>query len=216
MIITKQKQFKDILAALKKDKKIFIVGCGECASTCKTGGQPEIMAMKELLEKEGKVVTGWDIPKAPCVAAQIKMTMAKKKKEMEEADSYLVMACGLGVQSVQDNDRKGKRAHTANDTLCGALLDKTGVNFYEYCSACGNCVLDLTSGICPITRCPKGLLNGPCGGVNKGKCEVDPERDCTWVLIYKNLKERNELELIKAINPPKDFSVSTKPHHVSI
>lgn len=216
MIITKQKQIKDILESLKKEKKVFIIGCGECATTCKTGGEAEVLAMKQLLEKEGKVVTGWDIPNAPCVAAQIKMTMAKKKKAIEEADGYLVMACGLGVQSVQENERKRKRAHTANDTICAALLDKTGVNFFEYCSACGNCVLELTGGICPITRCPKGLLNGPCGGVNKGKCEVDPERDCTWVLIYKNLKDRNELELLSAIKPPKDFSVSTKPHQISI
>ena len=77
---------------------------------------------------------------------------------------------------------------------------------------CGECVLDITGGICPITLCPKGLLNGPCGGMNKGKCEVDNEKDCAWVLIYKELEKRKRLSSLKKIQAPKDFKKATKPH----
>jgi hypothetical protein len=91
------------------------------------------------------------------------------------------------------------------------VMDAQG-NFFERCSACGECVLDITGGICPITLCPKGLLNGPCGGMDKGKCEVDKEKDCAWVLIYKELEKRKKLAELKKIQPPKDFKKATKPH----
>jgi len=85
-------------------------------------------------------------------------------------------------------------------------------DFYEKCSLCGECVLSVTGGICPITLCAKGLLNGPCGGMNKGKCEVDKDRDCAWVLIYKELEKNKKLEALKEIRSPKDFKKSGKPH----
>jgi hypothetical protein len=97
------------------------------------------------------------------------------------------------------------------NTLFGAVLDSAG-NFYEKCSLCGECVLDETGGICPITLCAKGLLNGPCGGMDKGKCEVDKDRDCAWVLIYKELEKKGKLGDLKKIKAPKDFKKTTKPH----
>jgi len=215
MIISKQKDFKEILKYIGEEKKVFIIGCGECSTTCKAGGEAEVIRMKEALEKEGKIVTGWVIPKAPCVAAQIRIDLAKNKKALVEADSILVLACGLGVQSVKENDRLGKIVHTGCDTLFMGEIDKDGV-FLERCSACGECVLELTGGICPITRCPKGMLNGPCGGTDKGKCEVDKDKDCVWTLIYKELKKANRLYLLKEIRPPKDYSVMTKPRKLIV
>lgn len=215
MIISRQKEFKDILRFLGDEKKVFIVGCGECAATCKTGGEPEVLAMKEALEKEGKIVTGWVIPEAPCVASQIKIALAKNKKALNEADSILVLACGLGIQSVKENDRQEKLVHPGCDTLFMGALDKDGV-FLERCSACGECVLEETGGICPITRCPKEMLNGPCGGTNKGKCEVDKDNDCAWTLIYNELKKIGKLDLMKKIQPPKDYSKAGKPKKLII
>ena len=210
MIITEQKPFQEILESLKDYKKIFLVGCGECATTCKTGGEEELLQMKAKLQEQGKTVIGICIPGAPCVASQVKTELAKNMKLLREAEAILVLACGLGVQSVKDNDRLGLWVLPACNTLFGAVMDAQG-NFYEKCSLCGECVLDITGGICPITLCPKGLLNGPCGGMNKGKCEVDPDKDCAWVLIYKELEKRKKLDNLKKAQAPKDFKKVTKP-----
>jgi ferredoxin len=215
MIITKQKQIKDILKYLENQKNVFLVGCGECSTTCKTGGVDDIKKIKDLLEKEGKVVTGYSVPEAPCIASKVKMELAKNRKQIESSDAILVMACGLGIQSVKENLRSDKPVHVGCDTLFMGAIDSNGV-FLEKCSACGDCVLELTGLICPITRCPKSLLNGPCGGQDKGKCEVDKLRDCTWILIYNELKKQNRLDLLKQIKPPKDHSKATKPREVRI
>jgi len=211
MIITEQKPFEEILESLKGYTKIFLVGCGECATTCKTGGEEELLKMKAELQAHGKTVLGTCIPGAPCVAAQIKTELAKNIKLLREAEAILVLACGLGAQSVKDNDRLGLVVLPGCNTLFGAVMDAQG-NFYEKCSLCGECVLDVTGGICPITLCPKGLLNGPCGGMDKGKCEVDKEKDCAWVLIYKELEKSKKLDELKKIQKPKDFKKATKPH----
>jgi ferredoxin len=215
MIITKQKPIKDILKYLENQKNVFLVGCGECSTTCKTGGVDDIKKIKDLLEKEGKVVTGYSVPEAPCIASKVKMELAKNRKLIESSDCLLVMACGLGIQSVKENLRSEKPVHVGCDTLFMGAIDSNGV-FLEKCSACGDCVLELTGLICPLTRCPKSLLNGPCGGQDKGKCEVDKFRDCTWILIYNELKKQNRLDLLKQIKPPKDHSKATKPREVRI
>lgn len=210
MIITEQKPLKEIQDALKDYNKVFLIGCGECATTCKTGGKDELLKMQKDLEEQGKTVLGMCIPDAPCVAAQIKTEFAKNIKALHQTEAILVLACGLGVQSVKDNDRLGLVVLPACNTLFGAVLDSQG-NFYEKCSMCGECVLDITAGICPITLCPKGLLNGPCGGMDKGKCEVDRDKDCAWVLIYKELEKRKKLDTLKKVYPAKDFKKITKP-----
>lgn len=216
MIVSQAKKFDDILKSLEGEAKVFIFGCGECATTCKTGGEPEVLAMKKRLEEAGKTVTGYVIPDAPCNASQVKMAMAKNAAQIKEAESFLVMACGLGTQSVEENDRRGRRAHTANDTISIGTIDSSGLVFKELCSACVECILEETGGICPMTRCSKGLLNGPCGGQDEGKCEVDKDRDCAWVLIYKKLKETGKLDKLRKISPPKDYSKSVRPHTVDL
>ena len=215
MIITKQKELKDILKYLGEEKKVFLLGCGECSTTCKTGGEDDVKKMKELLEKEGKAVTGYCVPSAPCIAAKVKLELAKNRKLIEASDAILVMACGLGVQSVAENLRIDKKVHVGCDTLFMGAIDSSGA-FLEKCSACGDCVLDLTGLICPVTRCAKGLLNGPCGGQDKGKCEVDKDRDCAWILIYNQLKKQGDLKLLKERRPPKDHSKSAKPRQLKL
>ena len=216
MIVTQKKPSEEILKALSSQKKIFIIGCGDCAATCKTGGEKEVMEMKKLLEEGGKIVTGWAIPDSPCIASQVKSDFAKNRKKVDEADAFLILACGLGVQSVLENDRAKRPVYVGCDTMFGSILDKTGLGFFERCAMCGECVLNTTGGICPVTRCAKALLNGPCGGSDKGKCEVDKERDCAWILIYNRLKELNMLENLKGIKPAKDYSKNTKPREITL
>lgn len=215
MIITEQKPIQKILDSLKGYTKVFLVGCGECATTCKTGGEAELSKIKAALEDQGKKVTGMCIPKAPCVASQIKTEFAKNIKVLRETEAILVLACGLGVQSAKECDRLGLAVLPGCNTLFAAIMDSQG-NFIEKCSLCSECVLDVTGGICPITLCAKGLLNGPCGGMNKGKCEVDKEKDCAWVLIYKELEKRKKLDSLKAIQAPKDFKKMDKPRKLTL
>jgi len=211
MIISQQKPLDELLGSLKDYQKIFLVGCDECAATCKSGGQPELEKMKALLESAGKKILGMCLPGAPCVAAQIKTELAKNIKALRDSGAVLVLACGLGVQSVKENNRFNQAVIPANNTIFGAVMDAQG-NFYEKCSMCAECVLNETAGICPVTLCPKGLLNGPCGGMDKGKCEVDNERDCAWVLIYKELEKKNSLDKIRVINKEQDYQKALRPH----
>ena len=215
MIISRQKPLEELLVSLKGYNKIFLVGCGECATACKSGGEPEILKMRLDLEEAGKVVTGSCLPSAPCVAAKLKTESAKNLKALRQSEAVLVLACGLGVQSFKDNDRLGLAVFPACDSLFGAVMDAQG-NFFEKCSMCAECILDKTAGICPVTLCPKSLLNGPCGGVNQGKCEVDNQRDCAWVLIYKELEKNKKLASLEEIRKPKNFEKSNRPHKLVV
>ena len=215
MIISQLKSIEDLLFSLKEYNKIFLVGCGECATACKSGGEPEIAKMQQELEAAGKVITGSCIPSAPCVAAKLKAELAKNIKSLRQSEAALILACGLGAQSFKDNDRLDLAVLPACDTLFGAVMDAQG-NFFEKCSMCAECVLDVTAGVCPITLCPKSLLNGPCGGVNQGKCEVDNQKDCAWVLIYRELDKNKKLASLKEIHKPKDFKKSARPHQLII
>jgi hypothetical protein len=215
MIISQQKPLADLISSLKEHNKIFLVGCGECATACRSGGQPEVAKMQQDLEQAGKIVTGSCIPSAACIAAKLKTELAKNISDLRKSEAVLVLACGLGVQSFKDNDRLGLVVLPACDTLFGAVMDGQG-NFFEKCSMCAECVLDETAGICPITLCPKSLLNGPCGGVNQGKCELDNQRDCAWILIYKELDKKKKLASFKEIRKPQDFKKSARPHQLII
>jgi hypothetical protein len=215
MIITRQKSKEDILKMLSGRSRVFIVGCGDCSRICKTGGEDEVRAMADFLKSRGKDVTGYVVPDVTCAAAQAKIVYAQNKEALKKSDAVIVFACGSGVQCVKENDRYDLAVYPGCDSLFSALIDKDG-SFKEVCSSCGDCLLDLTEGVCPVTRCPKGILNGPCGGQNKGKCEVDRTKDCAWIMIYQRLKEKNKLDQLKRRLPAKNFQKSVKPGAVAL
>ncbi|MCM8757575.1 MAG: methylenetetrahydrofolate reductase C-terminal domain-containing protein [Candidatus Omnitrophica bacterium] len=215
MIITEKKPIQEIIEALKDYQKIFLVGCGECSTTCKTGGEKEVLELKDTLIKLGKDILGYVIPKAPCIASQLKQELAKSINALKDTEAVLVLACGLGVQSVKDNNRFGQKVIPACNSSFIGVMDSKG-DFLEKCSLCGDCLLDLTEGLCPITLCSKGILNGPCGGMDKGKCEVDKEKDCAWVLIYREMEKRERIANFGKINPPRDFKKTIHPRKISL
>ena len=210
MIITRQKDLTAILGSVGDAKAVFLIGCGECATTCKTGGEADLLRFKEAFEKTGRIVSGMVVPSAPCIAAKVKLELARNRKAIEASDAVIVFACGLGVQSVKDNARTEKPVYAGCDTHFMGVIDSGG-NFRERCSACGECVLDETGGICPITRCAKSLMNGPCGGQDHGKCEVDKNRDCAWIQIYDGLKKAGRTDRLRLIGRPRDHRKSAKP-----
>lgn len=208
MIITRQKPIEEILGYLKDCDKIFVVGCAQCATVSKTGGEDEVKAMKQVLEKHGKKVLGAEVWDPPCHLLEVKKRLRGNEELISKADAILSMSCGDGTQTIFHGT--GKKVFPASDTLFLGEVERAGV-FKEACSMCGECTLFLTGGYCPNTLCPKGLQNGPCGGAKDGKCEIDPELDCGWILIYKRLRELGDLEKMRDIRPPKAHSKSVKP-----
>lgn len=208
MIITQRKPMEDLLAMLEGVQKVALVGCGNCASACQTGGENEVREMKALLESKGIEVVGTLVPEECCH----KMLVKKELKALRDsgAQAILGMACGDGVQTVADNAEVP--VYPANDTLFLGQIERVGI-FHEYCRMCGDCVLGKTAGICPVTRCAKGLVNGPCGGQKNGKCEVNPENDCAWIQIYqRSLATGQEIGGLA----DKDHSHTAHPRHINL
>jgi len=203
--ITKQKPLEEILPSLGKGKKVYIIGCGTCATICHTGGKAEVLEMKEKLEAEGKRVTGWMVIPTACDELT-REALAENAEAIEQADAILVMSCAFGVQTV--TMYSDKAVYPALNTLFVGKEETPG-HFIEVCMQCGNCVLATTVGICPLVRCAKSLLNGPCGGSVDGKCEVSPDTPCAWQLIYDRLKALGQLDKMEEIVPVRDWSTST-------
>ena len=203
MILSKQKPWEEILGYLDGENNVFILGCNGCAQASGTGGPVQVEEMKNKLGEIGKKITGSTVIDFLCEKALVKSRLRNKVEQLEAADSILVMTCGVGVQAVAT--AVNKVCHPACDTvnLGGSRGEWRGS---ERCLECGECLLDYTGGICPLTACTKGLINGQCGGASKGKCELDPEKDCGWELIYNRLKGLNQLNKLRRFIAPKDYS----------
>ena len=203
MIVSQQKPVEEILGYLDGEDRIFILGCNGCAEASGSGGPDQVAEMQSILEENGKKVIGSMVIDFLCQKALVKSRLRPRTEQVEAADSMLIMTCGLGVQAVAAS--VNKICHPACDTvnMGGSRGEWKGK---ERCLECGECLLDYTGGICPLTACTKGLINGACGGASNGKCELDPERDCGWELIYERLKQKNQLDKLKKFIPPKDYS----------
>jgi len=205
--ITKQKTPAEIEKLLEKDLKVFLVGCGTCATMCRTGGKDEVLDMARKLADLGKTVTGSVVIPTVCDALD-QQALAENAKAIEEADCILVMACAFGVQMMALYT--DKPVYPVLDTLFMGQEMSPGV-FSEVCVQCGECVLAWTGGICPLTACPKGLLNGACGGAKSGKCEVSAAKDCAWEIIYERLRQQGRLDNLKKRRLPRNFAAGLKP-----
>lgn len=211
MVVSEKKPIEELLGYLKGAKKVVLVGCGDCASACKTGGEPKIAEMKETLAANGIEVTGSVIIPTACNLLLGKKELKAVKDALKEADAVVSMACGDGTQTIMKNVKKQNiPVYPANDTLFIGEVERVG-KFEEACKACGECELGWTGGICPVTMCAKGLVNGACGGAKNGKCEVSPDNDCAWVLIYERLKALGQLDNMKEVRAPKDYSKQLNP-----
>lgn len=210
--ITRQKPFSEVVQLLERFNRVFIIGCGTCATMARTGGRDEVLEMKNRLQETGKLVTGWTV--IPTACDEMTGETARENEEaIKNAGCSLVMACALGVQRV-NSYLNSKAVIPALDTLFIGMEETPGT-FYEACAQCGQCVLGETAGICPLTACNKGLLNGPCGGTNNGKCEVDKEKDCAFTLIYRRLKEQSRLDLMRKYHPPRNYQAVPRPRFIN-
>lgn len=208
MIISAQKSKEELLAALAGQSRLFLVGCAACATACKAGGEEEVFRMQEWLVGEGREVTGSVVIEEACHIMRAGRDLRQHKAQVEEADALLVLACGAGIQSISAST--DQRVIGALDTLFLGNIRRFG-QYEEKCSLCGECILNETAGICPVTNCAKGLLNGPCGGMEEGRCEADREIDCAWHLIFERLKKQGRQGVFRRAVPAKDWSGKRKP-----
>ena len=205
--ITKQKSEEEIDRLLDGFGRIFIIGCGTCVTLTHTGGQPEVEAMKEKLLEKGKLITGLTVVPVACdnLTGDILIEVGG---QIDQADTLLIMTCAFGVQTIARQLKN--MVIPALDTLIIGKETSLGL-FDEICTQCGTCIIGETGGICPVTTCHKGLVNGPCGGTDKGKCEIDKNKDCAWTLIYTRLNELGRLDSMRKYQPPRNHQGEPTP-----
>lgn len=212
MNITKQKPIEEILSYITdKEVKIGIVGCGTCATSCQTGGEAQVEALKQILLENNKDVVYTAVVQTLCDERLICKDLKDILNGTIKVDAILSMGCGSGNSIIAELVEIP--VYATNNSLFLGSVKRIGV-YEEKCSQCGNCITSRTGGICPITRCAKGLINGPCGGGYNGKCEVDTSRDCAWYLIYNKLKKLGKLDCFLEYNQPKSFRYVLKPQKI--
>ena len=210
MIVAERKPLEQIERMLEGFEKILIAGCGTCVAVSMAGGEKEVEELAAQLRIKGKLEGKQRTIDEITVTRQCdKEYLEQLAKYVDDYDAILSTACGAGVQFLAERYDE-KIVLPALNTLFIGVAEGAGV-WTQRCMACEDCILDQTGGICPMTICAKNLLNGPCGGTDHGKCEVDGEKDCAWTLIYNKLKKIGRLDYLKKIQPPKDYSVMTKP-----
>jgi ferredoxin len=207
MIIAEQKSLEEIKTLIGNSEKVLVLGCGTCVTVCFAGGEREaaIMAsslrMATKLEGKNKAITDITVQRQ-CEWEYLDQVA----EQIGEADVVLSLGCGIGVQAIAEHFPNTWVVPGLNTSFLG-MPSEQGV-WEERCAACGDCILGLTGGICPIARCSKTLLNGPCGGSEDGHCEIDPEIPCVWQLIYDRLSSMDKLDVLLDLQPPKNWQTS--------
>jgi len=210
MIVAERKPLEAIKQMIAEYKKILVVGCGTCVTVCWAGGEKEVAVLSSQLRLASRKDGNELVTSEATIERQCERELVEGlKDEVKRVEVVLSLGCGAGVQTIAEVFQEIPVYPALNTKFVG-MPQGEGV-WVETCAACGDCFLDKTGGICPIVRCAKGLLNGPCGGTNNGKCEVDPEKDCAWTLIYQRLKAQGRLDLMRKYYPRRNFQAVTRP-----
>jgi ferredoxin len=207
MITAERKPIEEILELIRPFSRILLVGCNECVTVCAAGGRKEVGLLSSALQmasmKEGKVLDVKEVTlERQCDPEYVDELIST----IDQVEAVLSMACGCGVQEIVRRFKEKPVFPAVNTEFMGAS-ERQGV-WAERCQGCGNCILGLTGGICPVARCSKRLLNGPCGGSTAGKCEINPQVDCAWQLIWDRLKALGLERRYEEIMPAKDWRTS--------
>lgn len=204
MIVAEPKPIKEILEMVKDFKKILILGCKGCVTVCNVGGSKEVGILASTLKiarkKEGQEIE----IKEHTLERQCDPEYVDEVKEIiGDYDAAISIACGVGPQFLSERYPSTKIFPGINTKFMGGAVEH-GI-WAERCAGCGTCVVHYFGGLCPIARCSKSLLNGPCGGSAEGKCEIDKDLDCIWDIIVKKMMEQERLDELVKFQPPKDW-----------
>ncbi|MBI4830152.1 MAG: methylenetetrahydrofolate reductase C-terminal domain-containing protein [Candidatus Lindowbacteria bacterium] len=207
MIVGERKPLDEIRGMLKGYKKVLVLGCRTCVAVCMAGGDKEVELLGSLL----RIAAMKDSEQLEIVEDSVERQCDREyiepiREKVTTCDAVLSMACGCGVQFMAELCTDKPVLPAINTNFIG-VTESVGV-WTERCAQCGNCVLHMTGGICPIARCSKSLLNGPCGGSQNGKCEISPDVDCGWALIYNRMAQLGQLEKLAEVIPAKDWTTS--------
>jgi len=206
MIVAQRKSIPEIADILKGYKKVLVVGCGTCVTVCLAGGEREVSIISAALRIHSRLKNlGLEIEELTIERQCDNIFLEKAAEAIERNDVVLSLGCGAGVQALAE--RYNKPVYAGLDTEFIGILEERAT-WTEKCIACGSCVLHEYGGICPITRCAKHMLNGPCSGSREDRCEVRPDRPCAWQLIYTRLKSIGELDRLKTVKAPKNWAPS--------
>jgi len=205
MIVADKKPIEEIIEEIKEHNNILLLGCNECVTVCEAGGKKEVEIMASALRmyflNKGKEVHIDEITlERQCDHEYLE----EIRDRMDQYDAVVSLACGVGVQFMAEK-YQSTPIYPGVDTCFLGATEQRGV-WSERCQACGQCVLASTAGICPISRCAKRVLNGPCGGSSEGKCEIDKEIECAWQLIIDRLKALDRLDDYEKLFSIKDWS----------
>ena len=205
MITAKQKPFQEIRGMIAPYKKILVLGCGSCVAECAAGGEKETAmltsALRMAARKNGEEVL---VQEKTLDRQCVKDFVIELDGIIDQYDAILSLGCGAGVQAVADMYQELPVIPALNTEFLGETKDQG--YWVENCLGCGDCMLYYFGGICPLARCSKQILNGPCGGSKDGRCEINPELDCAWQLIIDRLSRFQALDRLEEIYPPKDWS----------
>ena len=210
--ITQKKPPEEIERLLKGFNRIFIIGCGTCVTLTHTGGEPEVRHLKEALSEKGKLITGTTVVPVACDNLTREF-LSDFGEHIKQSDALLITSCAFGVQTIARQLKK--MVVPAVNTMFIGKETAFGT-FDEICTQCGTCIIGETGGICPVTNCHKGLVNGPCGGTNHGKCEIDVNKDCVWTLIYNRLTELDRLDSMRKYQKPRNHLGEPKPGKLNL
>lgn len=205
MIVAEKKPIEEIIDDVKNFQKLLIVGCNECVTVCEAGGKKEVGVLASALRmsfmNKGKKVQIEEITlERQCDHEYLE----EIRSIIDQYEAVVSLACGAGVQFMAEKYFSTPVFPGVNTCFIGVTEERGA--WSERCQACGQCILGKTAGICPISRCAKRLLNGPCGGSTQGKCEISKDLDCAWQLIIDRLKELNRIDDYEGIIPIKDWS----------
>jgi hypothetical protein len=207
MIVAERKTIPELIEILKGHKKVLVLGCGTCVTVCLAGGEREVSIISSALRIASKVAgSPLEIEELTIERQCDNVFIEKAAEAIQRNDAVLSLGCGAGVQAIAER-YPAKPVYAGLNTAFLGILEERAV-WTEKCVACGACVLHEYGGICPITRCAKHMLNGPCGGSREDRCEVLSDRPCAWQLIYQRLKGIGQLDRLKEIKPPKNWNVS--------
>lgn len=205
MIVGQQKLFDEIWEMIREHRRVLVLGCNCCVAVCHQGGGKQAENLASLLKMRALEQRLEMTIQPGGIERQCEHDFFQPvAEEIEQTEAVLSLACGVGVQFMAEKYPTLPVYPGLNTTFLGAV-PKAGL-FVEKCQACGNCLLGITGGICPVSRCAKRLFNGPCGGASKGKCEINRELDCAWQLIIDRLEALGRLDDYETLLPLKDWS----------
>jgi len=205
MITAEQKPMEEIMKMIAPHKRILVLGCGSCVAECAAGGQKETAMLASALRMAARMKgEEKEISEKTLDRQCVKDFVIELDDILDQYDAVLSLGCGAGVQAVADMFEDIPVLPALNTEFLGETRDQ-GV-WVENCLGCGDCMLYYFGGVCPLARCSKQILNGPCGGSIQGRCEVNPDVPCAWQKIIDRLTAFDALDRLEKVYPPKDWS----------